>query len=83
MKKIIIMTCMLMALCASALAAPAGYIDRLVFVGSSNAGDQHELNYYLENGGSIVSFQAVARNNSPNVCAFVHIIYPASLKPYK
>ena len=73
---------LLMMLCSAAFAAPAGFRDRLVFVGSSNANDQVELNYYLENGGSLISFQAVARNNSSNIACYAHVIYPEDLKPW-
>lgn len=80
MKKILLGSLLLVSICASAFAAPAGFKDRLVFVGSSNAKDQVELNYYLENGGSLVDFIPIARNGSQNVCCFVHVIYPADLK---
>lgn len=80
--KVFLILAMLMMLCVTAFAAPAGFRDRLIFIGSSNANDQVELNYYLENGGSLVSFQAVARNNSQNIACYAHVIYPEDLKPW-
>lgn len=80
--KTLLMTLALVIISASAFAAPAGFRDRLVFVGSSNANDHIELNYYLENGGSLVSFQAVARNGSQNIACYAHVIYPEDLRPW-
>ena len=83
LKKIVAVTLMLVAFCATTLAAPAGFKDRLVFVGSSNASDREELNYYLDNGGSLISFQVVPRNNSQNIACYVHVIYPKDLPVWK
>lgn len=80
--KILLTTFALAIISSSALAAPAGFKDRLVFVGSSNVKDQAELNYYLENGGSLISFQMVARNNSENIACYAHVIYPENLRPW-
>ena len=80
--KFVLVAFALVMISASALAAPAGYKDRLIFIGSSNSNDQVELNYYLENGGSLISFQAVARNNSENIVCYAHVIYPADLRPW-